>query len=465
MLIYFSAKNFRSIRDEIALDMRPAPRLRRLPHHVNVIKSVSDNETKVLRSAVIYGANASGKSNIVKAIDQMKKLVLGRDRNSDRIETQPFKLDESVNENTDYYIEFIVNRITFGYGMSINKSRVENEYLHCLDPEYEWKVFERQYMPESEDYEVTSDLHMFIQDQENDGNSITEKSYNEFIMLIKYTEDTKLFITESADKKLHNKLKSLATQVFVVHQYFKFSLRVIFPNTYYGGKFHDISQDEISQAYKDLLNKYDTGIDHICTESADINEVSDILKQKAEDALRCGQPYVAHFKGNYYRFSIDEDTDDLVANKIITCRKGKDGKRIDFELNEESDGTSRLFDIIRPLITPYREVDKDATYIIDEFDRSLHPNISKDMIKTFLNNPIEGSNVQLIVTTHESNLLDNDILRRDEIWFVQKEHDLSTQLYSLNEYSTRFDKDIRKAYLDGVYGGVPFIPSMYKKVQ
>ncbi|EGR3455373.1 hypothetical protein DMK83_18530 [Vibrio parahaemolyticus] len=456
MLIYFSAMNFRSLRDEICLDMRPAPRLRRHPHHVATVSSdITSKKIKALRSAVIYGANASGKSNIVKALEQLKNLVLGKDRTSDRINAQPFKLDESVDEDTSYYIEFIVKGISFGYGVSFNKYRVVNEYLYYLDFDEEIKIFERVYVAETSNYDVSSDAMELLDNIEG----ADEKLFNEYLMLIKYTEDTKLFITESMDKKLHFKISPFCNDIFLVYQYFRSCLRVIFPNTYYGGKFHDISREDISQTYKELLNKYDTGIDHICTESADINEVPKALIEKAEESLRSGQSYIAHFKGNYYRFSIDEDSEELVANKIITCRKDKNGKRVDFELNEESDGTSRLFDIIRPLIKPVREIDNDATYVIDEFDRSLHPNISKDMIKTFLDNPIEGASTQLIVTTHESNLLDNDILRRDEIWFVQKEHDLSSQLYSLNDYSTRFDKDIRKAYLDGVYGGVPFLTS------
>ncbi|WP_019275035.1 AAA family ATPase [Vibrio coralliilyticus] len=451
MLNYFSVKNFKSIRDEIALDMRPAPRLRRLPHHVLTFKSEdANNDTKVLRSAVIYGANASGKSNIVRALEHAKNFVTGKIRNSSSIKFEPFKLDNSKTEDTEFYIEFSIMGFMAAYGFSHNNKRISHEYLYTLEGGNEQKIFDRKYDEELDEYDVSSDYSP----KEDE-----IKKHEEFLMLIRYTEKTKLFVTESFEKRLDDKLHSDAKIVLLPHYFFRTALSIIFPNSYFGGKFKDINEEEISRSYKDYLNRYDTGITNICTEDANLDDLPEGLISRAREMVEKNDSYSAHYKNKYYSFAFDEDQQ-LIASKIITCRTDDKGERVDFELDEESDGTARLFDILKPLVASRNEM--EITYVIDEFDRSLHPNISKDMINRFLNEADFKNPRQLIVTTHESNILDNDLLRRDEIWFVQKERNLSTSLYSLNDYSTRFDKDIKNAYLKGAFGGIPYLMEDYK---
>ncbi|EOV0048044.1 AAA family ATPase [Vibrio vulnificus] len=449
MLTYFSVKNFRSIRDELALDMRPAPRLRRLPNHVLTCTNVkTGEETKLLRTAVIYGANASGKSNIVKAIEHAKNFVLDKDRGP----AQPFKLDNNKYEDTTFYFEFSLMGYNFAYGFSYNKERVSHEYLYDLNYKKEVKIFERTFNRDSLEYDSSTDLVMSDDDDD-------KRQHQEFLMLIKYTQDSKLFVTEAYQKKLDKKLNKIATGSVTPYHFFRACLMTIFPNTYFAGKFKDINENQISKGYKHFLNRYDTGISDICTERAELDGLPNDLIVRAKSFLESNESYSAHYQGKYYNFSLN-DGGDLICNKIITCRTDIDGGRVDFELDEESDGTARLFDLLKPLVPSNN--DFEITYIIDEFDRSLHPNVSKDMIKTFLNNKDYANKRQLIVTTHESNILDNDLLRRDEIWFVQKEKDLSTSMYSLNDYSTRFDKDIKNAYLRGAFGGVPYLMDEYK---
>ena len=120
-----------------------------------------------------------------------------------------------------------------------------------------------------------------------------------------------------------------------------------------------------------------------------------------------------------------------------------------FQLSEESDGTVRLFDLLEILLDT-----EGRTFLIDEFDRSLHPNLTQHFIKLFLDNA-KSKNTQLIVTTHDVELMDLDLLRRDEIWFTQRKPNGTTELFSLDRYRTRFDKDIRTAYLKGAFEGVP----------
>ena len=124
--------------------------------------------------------------------------------------------------------------------------------------------------------------------------------------------------------------------------------------------------------------------------------------------------------------------------------------------SEESDGTQRLFDLIEILINK----DKEKIYLIDELDRCLHPELTYEFVKRFLSNT-KDKNTQLIVTTHESRLLNFDLLRRDEIWFANREKNGPTELYSLEDYNERFDKKIDKAYLEGRYGGVPIFETIF----
>ncbi|MEN3753437.1 AAA family ATPase [Mangrovibacter sp. SLW1] len=168
---------------------------------------------------------------------------------------------------------------------------------------------------------------------------------------------------------------------------------------------------------------------------------------KSNDTLMISTP-------NNKRYKIQTgDNGDLKIHQLMTAHKDKSGKDIYFELNQESDGTQRLFDIIPGLIDL---ILKDKVYVIDEIDRSLHPKITKTFIELFSNNATK-TNSQLIVTTHETGLLDFDLIRRDEVWFTEKNNSGVSKLYSLEEFQPRFDNDIRKGYLVGRFGGVPKI--------
>ena len=128
---------------------------------------------------------------------------------------------------------------------------------------------------------------------------------------------------------------------------------------------------------------------------------------------------------------------------------------IHFRFSEESDGTVRLFELIEILLSK-----ENKTYVVDELDRCLHPSLTRKFIQQFFE-CTQGRAVQLIVTTHESYLMDFKLLRRDEIWFVDKKKEGDSLMYSLEEYNERFDKKIDKAYLEGRYGGVPLFSTLF----
>ncbi len=148
--------------------------------------------------------------------------------------------------------------------------------------------------------------------------------------------------------------------------------------------------------------------------------------------------------------------DRLYRLSIQAAHEHKAGTVVNLDLDEESDGTRRLLNLLPAL---YHLSTEQAAYFIDEIDRSLHPILVKEFLHFFLRSCDTGLR-QLIVTTHESNLLDLDLLRRDEIWFVEKDESASTRLYSLLDFKVRNDLEIRKHYLQGRFGAIPFLGSL-----
>jgi hypothetical protein len=128
---------------------------------------------------------------------------------------------------------------------------------------------------------------------------------------------------------------------------------------------------------------------------------------------------------------------------------------IDFDIIEESDGSRRLLDIVPSIDFAFNE---DMTFIIDEINHSMHPSLTKELISLFLNK--ESSKGQIIFTTHESNLLDLNLFRQDEIWFTEKKSDGSTSMYPLSDFKPRYDLDIKKGYLQGRFGAIPFLGNL-----
>lgn len=176
------------------------------------------------------------------------------------------------------------------------------------------------------------------------------------------------------------------------------------------------------------------------------NAMNEIRRNQSEE------DYQFMMRGNENYFFIH-----LNKEKGLTCKaiKFKHGDTdVLFNLYEESEGTIRLLDLLEVLLSDKK------TFFIDELDRCLHPCLSYEFIQNYLQLAKE-KNIQLIVTTHESRLMDFDLLRRDEIWFINKRYPGYSDIYSLEEYNSRFDQKIDKAYLDGRYGGVPVFNTIF----
>lgn len=437
MLKRFTVENFSSFKKENSLDLT-AGRIELNQSHVYNFKKV-----KILKSTVIYGANASGKSNLFKAIDYAKEIILN---NLDNVDTYKkyFRLDnESLKKPTKFEFEIELQDRFFSYGFSsiINKKEILEEWLYEIGEDTPKLIFERNNNEVKlgklllQKIEIKNRFNIYIEDMKN--------------------QSGKLFLSEIANKDLDISEVQIMNEIY---SWFENKLIIIYPDTQYEELSSLRNNSSLAKTFKKYLGEFDTGVVDISSieedfESSLKNIPDELRKQIIKDISKSGDDgdVIGTLKmpdGQFYTIYKDEN-DEIKVEKLGLIHS-TDVKEI-FELKDESDGTKRLFDLI-PLIGKFS---KDYTIIIDEFDRSLHPKLTKKFFELFYKLNNSASKTQLIVTTHESTLLDQELVRRDEVWFVEKDKNGASNIFSLNQFKVRYDSKIEKAYLLGRYGAIP----------
>lgn len=431
MLKRFTVENFSSYQDENSLDLTAG----RTELHSNHV--VSFKKVKILKSAIIYGANASGKSNLIKAIDYAKTII---NKNLDEIDTYKkyFRLDDfSSKKPTSFEFEFELNGKFFSYGFSsiLHNKEIHEEWLFEVGLNSPSMIFERKKNIIKlgkilKTKNIENRFKIYIDDMKNQSNQ--------------------LFLSEIANKDLYIEEVKLLNEVY---HWFDKKLKIIYPNSQFTGISLIGNDINLAKIFKKHLYEFDTGISDISSIEEDFEKVFkndlEIKKDIENDFLKKETKNIIFFD------KVKEIALTIYKNQKNELKVQKLGlihnTRIDdiFELKDESDGTKRLFDLI-PLIGHFS---KDSTIIIDEFDRSLHPKLARKFLNLFYK--IQDLKSQLIVTTHESSLLDLDLLRRDEIWFAEKNNNGASNLFSLNQFKVRYDSKVEKAYLLGRYGAIP----------
>lgn len=442
MLIRFSVENFMSFNERTELSLIPS-KVRRHPEHV--IKAKSKNGISVLKTAIIYGANASGKSNLIKAMKHAQTLINSGFKAGKKLPYNPFKLN-SVSEVAPSRFEFEVKigESNYAYGFIVDDTNIHEEWLFEVNKINETCIFERK----GEKF-LFGDIKF---------NSEEEEQYLNFTAI--GTPENRLFLNECKERNVYKQLPYL-NAIQETKQWFENKLNIVFPNTKHIGLEIEMQKSEqTSKIFSRILESFDTGIKNLTLKEINpendfLSGFPDELKSRLLDDLDDGATVLIAGPRNE-RFQISKDKNgDVKVSKLMTSHLNEKGKERLFDLNEESDGTQRLLDIALGLIDVFSE---EKVYIIDELDRSLHPDITTSILNSFLKNTADIHS-QLIVTTHESNLLNQDLVRKDEVWFAQKNIKGDSTLYSLEEYQPRFDNDIRRGYLSGRFGGVPILPS------
>lgn len=405
MLIGFSVGNYKSFKETVTLSM-VASSITEEDKELNENNVFPINDKlSLLKSAAIYGANASGKSNLVAAINFMKWFVLNSSKEtqvSDAIDIEAFRLStETEKEPSFFEIVFLLEDKTFRYGFKVNAWQVVSEWLFQANDREEKMLFERDF-----------DNDNYLSDDFPEGQGISEKTRSNALFLSVVAQfngkiSGKILVWFSKNLQLISGLQD--------KQYRKETLES-FENDRHR---HDIIE---------FVKKLDLGI-------ADIQ----IKKNISQKTVLFGSLYQA-------------------AVKTVHRKYDADGKQTAIELfdieTHESEATNKLFALAGLLLDTLRT---GKILLIDELDARLHPLITRELICLFNSNETNPHNAQLIFTTHDTNLLSSKTFRKDQIWFTEKDNKGATDLYSLVEYKVGKNASFERDYIMGKYGAIPFI--------
>ncbi|RAX56792.1 rloA [Helicobacter monodelphidis] len=404
MLVEFRVKNFLSIQDEQVFSMVANTDKTHLDTHT----SIQSQGLRLLKSSAIYGANAAGKSSFIKAIDIVQEIILnsaGQQRGT-KIPITPFLPDSDIDRASTFEITFLIDNIRYQYGFSATQERVLEEWLLVyMGTNIAQKWFERVYNDKSNKYEW----------------SFSTKFLGQKKLWQDSTRDNALFLSTAVQLN--------STQLQPIFDWFREKLRV--------GEANSWSDDIVTiDMYKNenLKKIIDLDIDNIKIQEKEFDEKdlpSDMPKEIKEIAMQ-----------------------ELQGKKLLDISFiyiNQQGEETSISLNKESDGTQRFFKLI---VTWLYSLENGNIIIIDDLHDHLHPLMTKFLIELFHNKDLNKSNAQLIFTTHETSVLNQDVFRSDQIWFCEKQNK-ATKLYPLSDFKQRKEANLEDSYLAGRFGVLP----------
>jgi hypothetical protein len=250
------------------------------------------------------------------------------------------------------------------------------------------------------------------------------------------------------------------TEFRPVYDWFKSSLVLLAPdsNVHQFERFFE-EANPFHGAMNTALTQLDTGVARLGAEEVPLESlpIDESLVNVARAVMKTGGVYRINVKDTNERFLITREGDDLIARKLVSFHKRSDGSDVQFELRQESSGSQRLIDLL-PVFIDLSSQEKSRVYVIDELDRSMHTLLTRQLLEDFIDSRTSMSRSQLVFTTHDVLLMDQELLRRDEMWVAERDAQGQSQLFSFAEYKElRNDTDIRKRYLQGRLGGTPQI--------
>jgi uncharacterized protein len=446
MIVSFSVSNFRSFLSEETISLVASNRLNGT--HDDHSLPIPGSKERVLRTAVIYGANGAGKSNLFKAISYVSSIALKSREKSSGTGRQAFCFAAVVAEPSSFDLQMIANGNLYRFGFKVDDDRIIEEWLVRVEGGREKVVYERT---TDESGKVSIDSAGLKDEGEKLRALATVggPQNQSFLATVNVTLDT-------AD---------IGEELNGILDWFRFGLDLIKPEASYRALGNMLAENpKFSEFAGEFLKSASTGIDHLNVIKNEITE-EELKSLVPNDVLSRALKNLPDRKDGRLFLPIGKDSELMIERKgerhfyklsIHSVHKDERGTRIPLELAEESDGTRRLLNLMPAL---HRLRTNNIVYFIDEIDRSLHPILVLGFIEFFLKSCGSGHR-QIIVTTHESNLLDLELLRRDEIWFAEKDERGATRLYSLSDFKVRKDLEIRKHYLQGRFGAIPFLGNL-----
>ena len=439
MLIRFAVENFLSFKEMTEFSMAAA-KVTRHKDHVALC-----NGKRVLKGAYIFGANAGGKSNLIRAMFFARSIIKNGLDNTN-CEKKYFRVDSDC-KNRPTIFQFDIfsagHFYSYGFAVSLINATIEEEWLYRID-DNEQCIFLRTLANQGEKmYSLSTDLKL---------QSVDQTRFNIYADdICSHKMHDKLFLSDIIMRSPDDALEYQAFRD--VMEWFN-RLIIIFPSSKYKKITQLVENESERTRLETLLNYFDTGISQIEKRETDFSKAFSDLPEDMLESLKTamtkelkGRTASAQIDQNDFLFEVKYKDGELLAYRVVSNHGNDDDL---FEYADESDGTQRLFNLI-PI---FQMILKNSVVIIDEIDRSLHTKATQEFINYFYQ-IAEDSHSQLIATTHDSNIMDLDFVRQDEIWFVERQTNHSSKLYSLNKFRERFDKKIEKDYLIGRYGAIP----------
>ena len=435
MLIRFSVENYRSFYERQIFSMAAGKYSKHKEH------LITTNGKRLLKGGLIFGANASGKSNLIEAAWFGKSIVFKGIKNSSMV-NRHFRIDPSaiIRPGVLQY-DFVINGHIYSYGFAFSYKDCSfvAEWLYLCDDNKEICIFDRVVGEK-----VSTEL-----------NFKNEQNKQIFNIYADGVNDQTSFLWEICSHKLSENEDFIS--FFDVLEWF-YSLVFIFPDSEFSsiGQFYKGGEND---SFGRLLHYFDTGIESIVTDVKPLEDVLTFLPEKIKNDVMHDIQEDFDEKNNDVasavevtiggkRFSFSKKEDGTIVGSQLTMNHGND---VDlFDLVDESDGTRRLFDLI-PI---YQKGKENCVIFVDELDRSFHTKLTVEFLRKFFEKT-EGKSSQLIVTLHDSNVMNLNFFRQDEIWFVERQGNHSSEIYSLNKFKERFDSSVSKDYLLGRYGSIP----------
>jgi AAA15 family ATPase/GTPase len=419
MLVEFKVGNYRSFREEQTLSL-VATKDTELSDNC-----VEQGKLQLLKAVGIYGPNASGKSNLIKALNIMRNIIRKPAKPGGKLSVTPFKLDYTYNRKpSSFEVTFYQGELRYQYGFTATGKRICDEWLYAYPEGYAQTWFERKFNKKT---------------GKTEWDWKSKKLKGEREKLKDKTRDNVLFLSVGA--QWNNK------QLTTVYEWFSEGIQIILPSMRSPAKTIEIlmrvqKDEESKEFYHTYMNKI--------MSCADLGIYGIKIKKKEID---------------YGKVRFPLDMPEEVREKISRDLKGKievefthrtepNNKLVLFSSAEESDGTRRLFELAGPWLLA---VIQGKTLFVDEIESSLHPHLVRELISVIQKSEVRNGGAQLIFATHDTTLLDPELFRRDQIWFTEKDGFGSTHLYPLSDYKPRKGEAMQKGYLAGRYGAIPII--------
>lgn len=421
MLLEFRLSNFRSYAAEKRFSMVVGPGKELLS---NTMTIEGFDRHPLLRSAAIYGANASGKSNLIHAFAFFRYFVLQSSESrpeGDKIPFHPFLLDPKlVSQPSQFEITFLLDGVRHQYGFVVSRDRVHEEWLTVYPKGKPQEWFHRTLDEAGKSTWAWSRTHL-----RGDKSHLAER-----------TRDNAIFLSVAAQWN--------HVQIKPIYRWFRNNLQVL----HAGSSVMSYTREQLlkNRTFREWL----TGI----LKAADTGICRVLAKERTAHTDHLHFP--SDMPDETRKYFAEGFLTELKVEVHTTRRSPGTNQEVEWDLELESDGTQRMLELLGPI---YNVLKEGAVLVMDELDTSLHAYITRELVQLFNNPRTNPGHAQLVFTTHDTSLLDPTLFRRDQIWFTAKDASGGTDLYSLEDFSPRKGESLQKGYLVGRYGAIPILKS------